>query len=138
MAYGDFKDLTRRTASNKILRDKALNIAKNSKYDGYQRGLASMVYKCFDKNTFGSGVKIENISKKEVIIRKSIIRKFNETNVHSPFIDNIWGADLAEMQLVSKSNKGFRFLLCVIDIWSKYAGVIPLKGKKGTAITNAS
>ena len=138
MAYGDFKDLTRRTASNKILRDKALNIAKNSKYDGYQRGLASMVYKCFDQNNFGGGVKNENISKKEVIIRKSIIRKFNETNVHSPFIDNIWGADLAEMQLVSKSNKGFRFLLCVIDIWSKYAGVIPLKSKKGTAITNAS
>ena len=49
MAYGDFKDLTRRTASDKILRDKAFNIAKNPKYDGYQRGLASMVYKFFDK-----------------------------------------------------------------------------------------
>ena len=50
MAYGDFKDLERRTFSDKILRDKAFNIAKNPKYDGYQRGLASMVYKCFDKN----------------------------------------------------------------------------------------
>ena len=49
MAYGDFKDLTRRTASDKILRDKAFNIAKNTKYDGYQRGLASMAYKFFDK-----------------------------------------------------------------------------------------
>ena len=48
MAYGDFKDLTRRLASNKILRDKAFNIAKNPKYDGYQRKLASMVYKFFD------------------------------------------------------------------------------------------
>ena len=48
MAYEDFKDLTRRTASDTILRDKAFNIAKNSKYDGYQRGLASMVYKYFD------------------------------------------------------------------------------------------
>ena len=48
-AYGDFKDLTRRTAFNKMLHDKAFNIAKNPKYDGYQRGLASMVYKCFDK-----------------------------------------------------------------------------------------
>ena len=47
MVYGDFKDLTRRTASDKILRDKAFNIAKNPKYDGYQRGLASMVYKSF-------------------------------------------------------------------------------------------
>ena len=49
MVYGDFKDLKRRTASDKILRDKAFNIAKNPKYDGYQRGLASMVYKFFDK-----------------------------------------------------------------------------------------
>ena len=49
MAYGDFKDLARRTASDKVLRDKAFNIAKNPKYDGYQRGLASMVYKFFDK-----------------------------------------------------------------------------------------
>ena len=47
MAYGDFKDLKRRTFSDKVLRDKAFNIAKNPKYDGYQRWLASMVYKCF-------------------------------------------------------------------------------------------
>ena len=50
MAYGDFKDLTRRKASDKILPDKAFNIAKNPKYDGYQGGLASMVYKFFEKN----------------------------------------------------------------------------------------
>ena len=56
MAYGDFKDLARRTASDKVLRDKAFNIAKNPKYDGYQRGLASMVYKFFDKKYAGSGV----------------------------------------------------------------------------------
>ena len=49
MAYGDFKDVARRTASDKVLRDKAFKIAKNAKYDGYQRGLASMVYKFFDK-----------------------------------------------------------------------------------------
>ena len=49
MAYGDFKDLAKRTAADKVLRDKAFNIAKNPKYDGYQRGLASMVYKFFDK-----------------------------------------------------------------------------------------
>ena len=51
MAYGDFKDIARRTASDKVLRDKAFNIAKNPKYDGYQRGLASMVYKYFDKKS---------------------------------------------------------------------------------------
>ena len=52
MADGDFKDLTRRTTSDKILRDKAFNIAKNSKYNGYQRGLASALNKCFDKKNF--------------------------------------------------------------------------------------
>ena len=56
MAYGDFKDLARRTGSDKVLRDKAFNIAKNPKYDGYQRGLASMVYKFFDKKSKESGV----------------------------------------------------------------------------------
>ena len=57
--------------------------------------------------------------------------------MQSPFIDNIWGADLADMKLISKFNKGFRFLLCVNDIYSKYAWVIPLKDKKGITITNA-
>ena len=58
MVYGDFKDLAKRAASDKILHDKAFNIAKNSKYDRYQRGLASMVYKFFDKKTSGSRLKI--------------------------------------------------------------------------------
>ena len=65
--YGDFKDLTRRTASDKILRDKAFNLAKNSKYDGYQRGLASIVYKFFDKKSSGSSIKNENISYKSLL-----------------------------------------------------------------------
>ena len=59
MAYGDFKDLASRTASDKVLRGKALNIVKNPKYDGYQRGLTSMVHKFFDKKSKGSGVNIE-------------------------------------------------------------------------------
>ena len=61
MAYGDFIDLTRGTASDKLLRDKAFNIAKNLKYDGYQRGLASIVFTFFDKKTSGSSIKNENI-----------------------------------------------------------------------------
>ena len=60
MAYGDFKDLARRTASDKILRDKAINIAKNLKYDGCQRGLVSMVYKIFDKKSAGGGINNNN------------------------------------------------------------------------------
>ena len=66
MAYEDFKDLTRRTASDKMLRDKAFNIAKYLKYDGYQRGLALMVYKLFDKNFSGGAIKNENVSNKEL------------------------------------------------------------------------
>ena len=58
MPYADFKDLARRAASDKVLRDKAFNIAKNPKYDEYQRGLASMVYKFFVKKSKGSGVNI--------------------------------------------------------------------------------
>ena len=63
-------------------------------------------------------------------LHKPIIRKFEKRTVYSGFRDNIWGADLADMQLLSKFNKRFRFLLCVIDIFSKYAGVVPLKDKK--------
>ena len=97
-----------------------------------------MFYKFFDKKTSGKGIKNENISNKELVeeLHKPIIRKFNKRKVHSPFIDNIWGADLADMQLTSKLNKGFRLLLCVIDIYSKYAWVIPLKDKGGIIITN--
>ena len=96
MAYGDFRDLNRRIFADKVFRDKACHIAKDPKYDGYQRGLATMVYTFFDKKTSGSGIKIENASNKEIAqelhkLLESLIK------VHSPFIDNIWGADLADM-----------------------------------------
>ena len=86
-----FKDLARRTASDKILRDKAVNIVKNPKYDGYQRGLVSMVYKFFDKKTSGGSIKNENISNKDLSeeLHKAIIRKINKRKVQSPFVDNI-------------------------------------------------
>ena len=122
MVYRDFKYLPRRTAAYRVLRDKAFNITKNPVYDGYQRGLASMVYKLFDKKTAGGAVKNKIMPNKKLAkeLHKSIIRKLEEHKVHSSFIDNIWGADLAHMQLLSKCNKGIRFLLCVIDIYSKY------------------
>ena len=88
MTYGDFKDLTRRTASDTILHNKAFNTAKNPKYDEYQRGLASMVYKFFDKKSSsladksasGSGIKNENMSNKKLAeeLHKPIIRKLNK------------------------------------------------------------
>ena len=78
MCYEDFNDSARRTASNKILCDKAFNIPKNPKCDGYQRGLASMVYKFFDKETSDSGIEMENMSDQQLAeeLNKSIIRKF--------------------------------------------------------------
>ena len=129
MAYGDFKDLAKRTAADKVLRDKAFKIASDQKYDGYQRGLASMVYKFFDKKSQGSGVdNNENIRLADEL-HKPIIRKFKKRKVYSSFRDIIWGVDLADMQLLSKFNKGYRFL-CAIDTFSKYAWVIPFKDKK--------
>ena len=57
--------------------------------------------------------------------------------MYSSFKDNIWGVDLANMQLISKYNKGIRYLLCSTDLFSKYAFVVPLRDKKGNTITNA-
>ena len=92
-----------------------------------------MVYKFFDKKSKGGGIKNEIKQNQQLAkeLHKPIIRKFKKRKVYSTFKDNIWGADLADMQLISKFNKGFRFLLCVIDIFSKYAWVVPLKDKKG-------
>ena len=86
----DFKDLNRRTAADKVLRDKEYNIAKDPKYDVYQLGLASMVYKFYDKKTSGGTVKDENISNKKLAeLHKPITRKFNKRKLHLSFIDNI-------------------------------------------------
>ena len=137
MAYGDFKNLAKRTAAGKVLRDKAFKIVSDQKFDGYQRGLASMVYKFFDKKSQGKELanNKENMQLADEL-HKLIIRKFKKRKVYSSFRDIIWGVDLADMQLLSKFNKGFRFLLCVIDIFSKYAWVVPLKDKKGISIVN--
>ena len=131
MAYGDFKDLAKRTFADKVLRDKAFKIACDQKYDGYQRGLASMVYTFFDKKTQGSGCSLQVADDKENIqlaneLHTPIIKKSKKRKVYSSF----WCVDLADMQLLGKYNKGYRFLLCVIDIYSKYAWVVPLKDKK--------
>ena len=80
MTYEDFKDLAKRTASDRVLRDKAFNIAKNPKYDGYQKGFASMVYKFFDKNSKGNGVNIEVKHNEQLAeeLHKPIIRTFKK------------------------------------------------------------
>ena len=146
-AYADHKDLINRTKSDKVLRDKAYDIASNPEYDGYQRGLASMVYKYFDRKSMGSGVKkLKDTAESSALARSSsiladerhkpVIKKVNERKVYSQFKDNIWGVDLADMQSLSRKNKGIKYLLCAIDLYSKYAFDIPLKDKKGISIVN--
>ena len=145
-AYADHKDLINRTEAGKVLRDKADDIAINQEYDEYQRGLASMVYKFFDKKSTGSGIardttKSSSLERSSSILadelHKPIINKFNKRKVYSQFKDNIWGVDLAKMQSLSRKNKGIKYLLCAIDLYSNYAFVIPLKDKKGISIVNA-
>ena len=126
-AYRGFKYLTSRTFSDKILHDKVFNIAINPECDGYQRGLASMVYNIFNKkfallakkSASGGTVKKKITSNKELAeeLHKLINRKFKKRKVQSLFIDNIWCAHLADMQLlISKFNKGFHFMLLLKDI----------------------
>ena len=126
------KILARGRASDKILRD-----------EGYQRRLSSVVDKFFDKRSAGSRVnthannKIKqnqcslNLANRQLAeeLHKPIIKKIKKRKVHSELKDNISGADLVNMQLINKFNKGFRFLLRVIDIFSKYAWVVALKDK---------
>ena len=109
-----------------------------------------MVYKFFDskvaspdEKSIGSGAKRVNtkitLQNEQLAeeLRKPIIRKFEKRKVYSKLKDNIWGVDLADMQLLSKYNKRIRFLLCVIEIFSKYAWVVPLKDEKDISIVKA-
>ena len=143
MFYGKSKDLVKRTPSNKVLKDKAFKIASNPKYDGCKRGLASMVYKCFDKKSAslskfsGSGIANEPNHQLANELHKPIIRKIFLKRVYSSFRDNIWGVDLADIQSLNKYNKGIKYLLCATDLFSKHAWVVPIKDKKGTNIVNA-
>ena len=154
-AYADHKGLINRTKSDKFLRDKVYDIASNPEYYGYQRGLASMVYKFFDKKAtaeptakddcMGSGIekdmtKSSSLKRSSLILadelHKPVIKEFNKRKVYSQFKDNIWGVDLADMQSLSENDKGMKYLLCAIDLCGKYAFVIPLKDKKGISIVN--
>ena len=142
-AYAKYKDVENRLIADDKLKNNAYDIASNLEYDGYQRGLASMVYKFFNSKVAPSNKTISGKGTKEVNkilaedLLKPVIRKFNKRKVYSQFKDNIWGVDLADTRLLSKRNKGIKYLLCAIDLFSKYAFVVPVKDKKGISIINA-
>ena len=121
MAYGKSKDFARRTQSDKVLRDRAFEIASNPKYDGYQRGLASLVYTFFDKISSESSVDPEPNYQLANELHRQIIQIFKRKKAYSSFRDNITVVDLADMQSLIKYNKGIKYLLCAIDLFSKYA-----------------
>ena len=104
MAQGDIKDLPQRSDSDKILRDKAFNVTKNPNYDGYQRGLASMVYKIFHKNSLDTGIKCEIMPNQLLaeVLHKPVLRQVIKRKMYSSFEYKIRGVDLTDMQLISK------------------------------------
>ena len=137
-AYAEYKGRANKRQSDIVLKNKALKIATDPRVNGYQRRLASMVYKFFNERIKGSRINNkENLlvnSQLAEELHKPIIKNFKRRKVYSSFKDNIWGVDLADMQLISKYNKGIRYLLCAIDLFSTYAWVIPLKNRKGESI----
>ena len=127
-AYSDSKDLAKRTISDKFLNDRAYEIVRNH---GYQRTLASMVYRFFDKET-GSGKSVNQQLAEE--LHKPVIKKLKRRKVYAGFKGNIWSSDLAEMESLSSKNKNVKYLVCVIDVFTKLAWVKPLKDKKGKTV----
>ena len=118
-------------------KDEVFKIASDLKYDGYQRGLASMVYKFFDKKSSGKGVDTEPNYQLAKELHRQIVKIFKRRKVYSSFRDNTSGVDLTDMQSLSKYHKGIKYLLCVFDLFSKYAWVVPLKDKTGISIIHA-
>ena len=121
MAYGKSKDLAKRTQSDNVLRDEPFKMASDPKYDGYQRELASIIYKFFDKKSSGSSVATDPNYQLANELHRQIIRKFKRRKVYSSFRDNIWAVDLADMESLSKYNKGIKYSLGAIYLFSKYA-----------------
>ena len=123
------KDLVKRTPSDNVLKDRAFRIASNSNCDGYQRGLASVVYKFFDNRPSGSGIVNEPNYQLANEFHKPIVRKLKKIKVYSSFTDNILRVDLADMHWV-KIRKGssiyFEQLIYLVNV----RGLFLLKTKK--------
>ena len=129
MAYGKSRDLIKFSYLSiywsinlfDLVKSKAFKIASDPKYDGYQRVLASMIYNFFDKKYSESGIINESNYQLANELHKPIIKKFKKRKVYSSFRDNIWSVDLADKQSLSKYNKGVKYLLCSIGLFSTYA-----------------
>ena len=124
-AYNKYKDLKNRTQSDIVLKNKAYKIAADPKVDGFQTGLAAMVHKSFNersKKVLGSCIENKQLAEE---LHKLIIKNFKGRKVYSYYKDNIFGVDLADMSFISRFNKGIKYLLCVIDLFSRYAWIVP-------------
>ena len=124
------------------MKHRPYEIARNRGYDGYQRALARLVYKLFLKKTGSEAIATSKVgvSVNEQLVEKlhkTVTKKFKRRKVYARFKDNIWAADLSEMELFSSKNKSVKYLLCVIDYFTKYMCVKSLKDKKGKAVLNA-
>ena len=102
------------------MNNKTYKIAKNRGYDGYKEVLATMIYKFFDKKTESEISVNEQLAKD---LQKPVIKKFKRRQVNFPFKDNIWAGDLAEMRSFFSKNKNIKYLLCAIDVLTKYHGL---------------
>ena len=115
------------------MRDRAYETARNHNYGRYQRALASMVYRFFQKKT-GSGVSVYEQLPEE--LHKPVIKRFKRRKAYARFKGNIWAADLAVMESLSSKNKNVKYLLCVINDFTKYAWVKFLKDEKKKTFLN--
>ena len=116
------------------MKEGAYEIARNCNYDGCQRAIKSIVNTSFNKKkAVGIGVN-EQLAKE---LNKRVNKKFKRRKVYARFKDNSWTADLAEMGSLSSKNKNVKYLLCVLDVFTKYAWVKPLKKKHSKPVLNA-
>ena len=115
------------------MKGRAYEIPINCNYNEYQISLASMVYKFFGKRT-GSRISVTEQLAEE--LHKPVIKKFKLRKVYARLKDDIWAADLPEMESLSSKNKNVKYFLSVIDFFTKIAWIKPLKGKKGKTVLN--
>ena len=115
------------------MKDRAYEIARNRNYVGYQGALASIVYKSFDKKA-GSGVRVNEQLAEEW--HKLVIKKFKRRKVYAKFKDNIWAANFVEMEPLFSKNKNVKYLLRVIDVFTKYTWVKLIEEKKDKIVLN--